>query len=99
MTTSELVNSARDQLEPLLQAVVEELGASENAHPMAFFTQIHMRMSAMTEEEDLMQLFFELSTTAFQGFVFSPTEAEKVDTLLEHCEQIALTLSTHGTTH
>lgn len=99
MTTSDFVNSASAHLEPLVTAVIDELEANENAYPMAFFTQIIISLRATKDEEGLMQLFFTLSTTAFQGFVLSATEAQRVDELLESCEQIALTLSVNGTTH
>jgi hypothetical protein len=36
-----------------------------------------------------MQMFFELSTAAFQGFVFSPAEADAVDALLAACENVS----------
>ena len=99
MTESTLAKTASSQLEPLVTAVIDELEAADNAYPMAFFTQILIRLRGTTDEEGLMQLFFELSTTAFQGFVLSATEAQRVDELLENCEQIALTLSVNGTTH
>ena len=99
MVQSDFVTYASNQLEPLISAVIAELEAADNADPMAFFTQILISLRSMTDEEGLMQLFFRLSTTAFQGFVFSPAEAHCVDELLENCEQIALTLSVSGTTH
>ena len=99
MTASDFVNSASAQLEPLITAVIDELEAADNAYPMAFFTQMLINLRATTNEEGLMQLFFALSTTAFQGFVLSAAEAQRVDELLENCEQIALTLSVNGTTH
>ncbi len=99
MTDSDLVRAAGNQLEPLITAVIGELEAADNAYPMAFFTQILISLRATTDEEGLLQLFFTLSTTAFQGFVFSDAEAQRVDELLENCEQIALTLSVNGTTH
>ena len=99
MVISDLVISARDQLDPLMCEVVAELEAADNAYPLAFFTQILMTLRSTTVEEELMELFFRLSTTAFQGFVFSPPETQRVDELLESCEQIALTLSVGGSAH
>ena len=97
MDDHDFVSSASKQLEPLITGLIAELGAADNAYPMAFFTEILVSLRSVTDEEGLMQLFFRLSSTAFQGFVFSPTEAEQVDKLLENCEQIALTLSVNGT--
>ncbi len=61
----------------------------DNAYPMAFFALLRTQLASARVEEDVLSLFFELSTTAFQGFVFSPREAERVDALLAACEQVS----------
>ncbi len=79
----------RNQVDPLFQTVIDTLDAGGNAYPMAFFTALKIRLNDASDEVEVLNLFIELSTTAFQGFVFSPDEAAAVDQLLEACEQIS----------
>lgn len=60
---------------------------------VAFFTGILHRAHAMQAEEDVLDLFFELSNTAFLGFQFSPALARVVDDLLAAAERIAFTMT------
>jgi hypothetical protein len=92
-TSSELVASAKSQVDPLFLSVIEVLNDHHNFYPMAFFSELLIQLRQIDTEVDLLHLFFELSTTAFQGFSFTHAEAETVDLLLERCETIAFTLS------
>jgi hypothetical protein len=58
-----------------------------------FFTAVLLQAQAMREEEDVLALFFELSTTAFQGFVYPPEVALAIDRLLAHAEQMAFAMT------
>lgn len=89
----EMVESARAQLLPHLEAVLESFDAESEPAPVAFFTLALMSLQRLEDDADLMGLFFELSATAFQGFVFSPLQAERVDALLAVAESIAFTLA------
>lgn len=91
-----LVEASRAQIEPLLTSVIDSLDAAGNAYPMTFFTRMLITLRTIEEEAELLALFFELSTTAFQGFAFSAAEARLIDALLAECEAIALTLSVGG---
>ncbi|MEM8769476.1 MAG: hypothetical protein AAGE43_18720 [Pseudomonadota bacterium] len=88
-----LLAETRGQIEPLLLAVLDDLDSGGNAYPMAFFTELLLQLRAAATEAELLQLFFDLSTTAFQGFVFSADEAETVDKLLAQCETIAFAMT------
>ena len=58
-----------------------------------FFTNILAQTLAMKAEEDVLALFFELSTTAFLGFEYPHTTAAAIDELLAAAEQIAFTMT------
>jgi hypothetical protein len=95
--TMDLVDNARAQLEPLLEAVIRQLHAERNSAPVPFFSLLFVHLQQIQDEGDLANLFFELSTTAFQGFEFSESQAALVDQLLGVCESIAFTLSAPST--
>jgi hypothetical protein len=59
----------------------------------AFFTGILLQAEAMREEDDVLALFFELSTTAFLGFQYSAELAGAIDDLLAVAERIAFTMT------
>ncbi|HEY5646829.1 MAG TPA: hypothetical protein VIS76_12840 [Pseudomonadales bacterium] len=89
----EFVDSARGQLAPLAQQVIDALDADSQPLELSFFTLILIRINGMQADMDLMNVFLELSTTAFQGFVFSREQSRRIDELLGAAEDIALTLS------
>ena len=59
----------------------------------AFFTGILLQAEAMRAEDDVLALFYELSTTAYLGFQYSPEVARAIDDLLAAAERIAFTMS------
>lgn len=59
----------------------------------AFFTGILLQAEAMRAEDDVLALFFELSTTAFLGFQYSAELAGAIDDLLAAAERIAFTMT------
>jgi len=59
----------------------------------AFFTGVLLQAQSMQAEEDVLGLFFELSTTAFLGFEYSPPVAQAIDDLLAVAERIAFTMT------
>ena len=95
----EFAAHARSQLLPLIVRVRElaaaDATASVGAEPAleAFFTNVQHQAQAMQAEEDVLALFFELSSTAFLGFDYSPKVAHAIDELLATAEQIAFTMT------
>jgi len=89
----ELVKNARNQLAPLISQVIGSLNEDAQVMEVSFFTLLLVQLNQMQETEDLMQFFFELSTTAFQGFTFSTDQAQLIDALLATSEDIAHALS------
>ncbi len=89
----EILDHARNQLGPLTRQVLAAFDA--DTHPMeaAFFAGVNVRLQNMSDEGDLAELFFELSSTAFLGFAFSDPQAELIDRLLRAAEEIAFALS------
>ena len=88
-----IVDQARRRLVPLLEDVIAAHEGDGDANSLAFFTTLLVRTHGMREETQLAELFFELSTTAFQGFAFTPRQAEAIDALLAASESIAFTLT------
>ncbi len=88
-----VVEQARARIVPLLERVVEAHDDTADVQSLAFFTGLLVQPHAMREDTDLAALFFELSTAAFQGFVFSPDQATAIDELLAASENIAFALT------
>lgn len=86
---SSVVSQIRGQIDPLFEAVIIALEAADNPLPLAFFTLLRIDLGNAEDESEVLNVFFELSSTAFQGFVFSAAEAERVDALLAACEGIS----------
>jgi len=93
LSTSEPVASVRAQIDPMFLNVIEVTNEHGNFLPMAFFTELLIQLRQIDREVDLLHLFVQLSTTAFQGFSFSESEAAVIDELLAQCETISMTLS------
>lgn len=87
------VDTARDQLLPLTRQLLDALSDESQTAEQGFFTVVLLSIRQMETDADLMNVFLELSTTAFQGFRFSEPQLRLIDRLLETAEDIALTLS------
>lgn len=97
MATDSIVEQARQRIVPLLEQVIEAHDQDSPAMSLAFFTTLLVRAHEMREETQLAELFFELSTTAFQGFGFTTAQASAIDELLAAAEHIAFTLTAPDT--
>lgn len=89
----EFVESARQQLTPLITEVIAALDGETQVLETSFFTLRLVEANQMEADVELLNLFFELSTTAFQGFSFTAEQAEHIDHLLAVAENISFTLS------
>ena len=63
-----------------------------------FFSQILATTQAITDEGELLELFIQLSMTAFQGFQLDPVAATIVDDILLYAEQVSQTFSVDSDT-
>ena len=89
----EFVENAREQLAPLISAVIEQLDEERQVLELSFFSMRLIQTRQMREGADLLGLFLELSTTAFQGFSFTAEQAKQIDHLLAVAENISFALS------
>ncbi|MFU8816848.1 MAG: hypothetical protein ACNA7W_15985 [Pseudomonadales bacterium] len=104
----EFAAQAREELMPLILKVLDLAGGTLDGNttqsaallsddtdlPLrAFFTSVLLQAQSMQAEEDVLALFFELSTTAFLGFEYSPPVARAIDDLLAVAERMAFTMT------
>lgn len=83
---------------PLFEAVLTQFEKDESTYEQSFFAVQYDALNRAVEEVQIAEVFMQLSTVAFVGFQFTPTQAFLVDALLERAEQIAHTLSADGDT-
>ena len=79
----------RDILPSLDYLLYDSIGARE----IQFFKKIQSDLVYAQSEQNLLEVFLELSTLMYSDFVFTDEQLEKIDTLLATCEQIACTFS------
>ena len=79
----------RDILPSLEYLLQDALGARE----VQFFKKIQSDLVYAQSEQNLLEIFLELSTLMFSDFIFTDEQLERIDTLLENCEQMAFTFS------
>lgn len=91
-----IVASAQEQMGPLFEAVLTQFEKDDSTYEMSFFATQYDLLNRAVEEVQIAEVFMQLSTVAFVGFQFSPSQAFLVDVLLERAEQIAHTLSADG---
>ena len=61
-----------------------------------FFTKLFVDLNAVVSEEQLLELFIELSTTAFLGISFDELVLAQIDDILMTAEQVSQTFSVTG---
>ena len=83
------IATVKDDLRPKLEALIEYLNESNEVAAASFFTNILVILAGLQHEEELLALFIELSTTAFQGFLFDETSWAMTDEILAYAEQVA----------
>lgn len=79
----------RDILPSLDYLIQDSIGARE----VQFFKKIQSDLIYAQSEQNLLEIFLVLSTIMFSDFFFTEEQFEKIDILLENCEQIACTFS------
>ena len=75
---------------PLVDNLLQD---SIGAREAQFFKKIQSDLIGAQSEQNLLEIFLELSTLMFSDFFFTYEQLEKIDALLENCEQIASTFS------
>lgn len=87
------LEAARETILPPLGALCAVLEQEGSDEALAFFDPVRVALGRIREEEDLADLFMQLSTSAFLGFQYSAPAAELLDQVLEAAARLAQTLS------
>jgi hypothetical protein len=94
--TTNAVTATRDTLLTQMETLIHYLNESGDPMALGFFNQIYDMTANVSEEDELLELFLALSTTAFQGFVLDPYAAALTDDILAFAEQVSHTFSASG---
>ena len=92
------ISTVKSDLKPRIEELLLHLNATEQIAATAFFTKILVDLDAVDGEEQLLELFIELSTTAFLGIPFDEVALALIDDVLMNAEQVAQTFSVDGST-
>ena len=88
-----MIESIRQEFRPQLQRLSNYLDLGGDRNAAAFFRQLEAKLDKTHNEEELLNLFMALSTTAFQGFQLDPFAIRVADQLLMQAQHYAVTLS------
>ena len=88
-----MINSIRQDFRPQLQRLSNYLDLSGEPAAAAFFRQIQSKLEQTQSEEELLNVFMIMSTSAFQGFHLDPFAVQVADQLLAKAQHYAVTLS------
>ena len=81
------------ELKPQLQRLSQYLDSTQSCNAAAFFRNMHDDLAKAVDEEQLLDVFLALSTTAFQDFMLDPFAAQVADRVLMRAQHYAHTLS------
>ena len=90
------IESVKDNLRPKFEDLVVHLNGTDQMAAAAFFTKLFVDLNAVASEEQLLELFIELSTTAFLGISFDELALAQIDDILMTAEQVSQTFSVTG---
>ena len=87
---------AKREMAPSLARLI---AMTEDAAPEqhAFFLQLNSQLAGAKWPEDLLEMFVNLSTAAFLGFVYEPEVADTLDRVLAIAEGLSEALSVDDT--
>ena len=91
------VESVKADLLPKLGDLLTHLLETEQAEAANFFSKVFHDLNAVNGEEQLLEVFIELSTTAFLGIDFDDPALALIDEVLLHAEQVAAAFSADTT--
>ena len=86
----DLRDTINQDILPSLDYLLQDL---TGAREVQFFKKIQSDLIYAQSEQNLLEIFLELSTIMFFDFFFTEEQFEKIDILLKNCEQIACTFS------
>ncbi len=89
----EAVKQVSEALKPKFEELISYLEDSQQVAASAFFTGLLVKLIAVQEEEHLLSLFMELSTTAFIGLEFDDFSVRLIDDILLHAQEVSATFA------
>ena len=89
----EAIKQVSEALKPKFEELISYLDESQQVAASAFFTGLLVKLIAVKEEEHLLSLFMELSTTAFIGLEFDDFSVQLIDEILLHAEEVSATFA------
>ena len=87
------IESIKSDLTPKFEDLLMHLNSTDQMAASGFFTKLFVDLNAVASEEQLLELFIELSTTAFLGISFDEIALDQIDDILMTAEQISETFS------
>ncbi len=90
------VDSVKGSLKPKFEDLLAHLNSTDQMAATGFFTKLFVDLNAVVSEEQLLELFIELSTTAFLGISFDEIALQQIDDILMTAEQVSQAFSVTG---
>lgn len=90
------IDTVKDALRPKFEDLLLHLNSTDQMAASGFFTKLFVDLNAVASEEQLLELFIELSTTAFLGISFDESALAQIDDILMTAEQVSQTFSVTG---
>ena len=90
------IDTVKDALRPKFEDLLLHLNSTDQMAASGFFTKLFVDLNAVASEEQLLELFIELSTTAFLGISFDELALAQIDDILMTAEQVSQTFSVTG---
>jgi len=85
----EAVAVIKIELEPKLELLLMYLESVQDMQAHQFFASIQNNLRALQHEEQVLELFIQLSMTAMQPFVLDPFAVRLTDDILVYAQQIS----------
>ncbi|MEP4485261.1 MAG: hypothetical protein ABJ013_06520 [Halioglobus sp.] len=85
----EAIDVIKAELEPKFNVLLMYLEAVQDMQAHQFFASIANNLLALQQEEQVLELFIQLSMTAFQPFVLDPFAVHLTDDILAYAQQVS----------
>ncbi len=90
------IDSVKNDLRPKFEDLLLHLNSTDQMAAAGFFTKLFVDLNDVASEEQLLELFIELSTTAFLGISFDDVALDQIDDILMTAEQVSQTFAVTG---
>jgi hypothetical protein len=96
VTLMNAIDSVKNDLRPKFEDLLLHLNSTDQMAAAGFFTKLFVDLNDVASEEQLLELFIELSTTAFLGISFDDVALDQIDDILMTAEQVSQTFAVTG---